>query len=131
MKKILLLLLLITVPMIGFGQSSFDRGWENGWCEGWKDINGENSRCPRTPRSPRPDAYKDSYTDGYNAGFKEGIEKATNSKLEFKGIDSKQIIEGYKDAITPSKSPWTDFHIDQTNRPDDIPKKAPNAFPEN
>ena len=129
MKK--LLLLLLCVPLISFGQSSFDKGWETGWCEGWKDVEGENSRCPREPRAPRPDYGKDSYTDGYNAGFKAGMGKATNDRVELKGIDSKQLIDGYKEAITPTKSPWTDVHIDQTNRPPDIPKRTPNAFPEN
>jgi len=49
----------------------FDEGWENGYCEGWKDVKGQNVWCPSTPWAPTPDwDCGDSYRCGYNRGFK-------------------------------------------------------------
>lgn len=49
----------------------FDEGWETGFCEGWKDVKGQNVWCPSTPWAPTPDwDCGDSYRCGYNRGFK-------------------------------------------------------------
>ena len=51
----------------------FDEGWGEGFCEGWKDVKGQNTWCPNTPWSPSPDwDCGDSYRCGYNRGFKYG-----------------------------------------------------------
>jgi hypothetical protein len=51
--------------------SPFDEGWETGYCEGWKDVKGQNVWCPTTPWAPTPDwDCGDSYRCGYNRGFK-------------------------------------------------------------
>ena len=41
-------------------QSEYCEGWEEGYCEGYKDIKGEFSICPITPLCPMPELFKDS-----------------------------------------------------------------------
>tara|TARA_A100001011_G_C13522086_1_gene521093 strand:+ start:137 stop:439 length:303 start_codon:yes stop_codon:yes gene_type:complete len=62
-------------------KSEFDKGFEDGWCEGWKDVKGQYSYCPYAPYPPYPTYSQsaDSYRDGYNTGFKAGRRKAMNS----------------------------------------------------
>ena len=62
-------------------QSEFDKGFEDGHCEGWKDVKGEYSVCPVAPVAPVPNAYQsyNSYRDGYNTGFKAGMRAARNN----------------------------------------------------
>ena len=48
------------------------QGWEDGYCEGWKDVRGQFTTCPVTPIAPIPLVGRDSYVDGYNRGFKQG-----------------------------------------------------------
>lgn len=51
----------------------FQQGWEEGYCEGWKDVKGQKSNCPLVPLEPLPDIEcGDSYRCGYNRGFKYG-----------------------------------------------------------
>lgn len=59
-------------------QSKFDKGFEDGHCEGWKDVKGEYSICPIAPIPPIPKIGQssDSYKDGYNTGFKAGMKAA-------------------------------------------------------
>ena len=61
-------------------KSEFDKGFEDGYCEGWKDVKGKNAYCPYAPYPPYPtyDQKADSYRDGYNTGFKAGRRKAQN-----------------------------------------------------
>jgi hypothetical protein len=62
-------------------QSDFDKGFEDGHCEGWKDVKGEYSICPISPIPPIPKIGQssDSYRDGYNTGFKAGMRAARNN----------------------------------------------------
>jgi len=59
-------------------QSDFDKGFEDGHCEGWKDVKGEYSICPIAPIPPIPKIGQssNSYRDGYNTGFKAGMRAA-------------------------------------------------------
>lgn len=53
--------------------NEFKDGWEDGYCEGWKDINGRYAKCPKPPRVPKPRPGLYLYKDGYNRGFKQGF----------------------------------------------------------
>lgn len=57
--------------------SDYDDGWEDGFCEGWKDVKGQFSICPVTPITPIPKiSCSEGYKCGYNRGFKYGMCKA-------------------------------------------------------
>jgi hypothetical protein len=79
MKKVLLLLL-VSSFLFSFStddsQSDYCGGWENGYCEGWKDVKGQLSVCPVTPICPIPKVDCDTYKCGYNRGFKAGASAA-------------------------------------------------------
>jgi hypothetical protein len=62
--------------------TEFNDGWEEGFCEGWKDIKGNYSICPITPIAPIPriGESSDSFRDGYNRGFKYGMCKARDGR---------------------------------------------------
>tara|TARA_B110000116_G_C16199415_1_gene300201 strand:- start:75 stop:368 length:294 start_codon:yes stop_codon:yes gene_type:complete len=97
MKKILSIACVLSFSFLLFGftpnnidkntstnvvvKSEFDKGFEDGWCEGWKDVKGQNSFCPFAPFPPFPTLSQssDSYRDGYNTGFKAGMRKARNN----------------------------------------------------
>ena len=51
-------------------------GWEDGYCEGGKDVKGSMALCPLTPLCPLAELGKDRYRDGYNRGFKAGSRAA-------------------------------------------------------
>ena len=57
-------------------QSEYCEGWEEGYCEGYKDIKGEFSICPITPLCPMSEIFKDSWKDGYHRAFLAGRKKA-------------------------------------------------------
>ncbi len=59
-------------------KSKFDEGFEDGYCEGWKDVKGAYSVYPVAPVPPVPNAFQsyNSYKDGYNTGFKAGRKAA-------------------------------------------------------
>jgi hypothetical protein len=57
-------------------QSEYCEGWEEGYCEGYKDIKGEFSICPIAPLCPMPEMFKDSWKDGYHRAFLAGRKKA-------------------------------------------------------
>ena len=59
-----------------FSLSEYCDGWEEGYCEGFKDIKGEFSICPITPLCPMPELFKDSWKDGYHRAFLAGRKKA-------------------------------------------------------
>ena len=71
---------LIKIDMLFWG-TEFDKGFEEGHCEGWKDVKGQYSICPVTPIAPIPTVSQssDSYKDGYNTGFKRGMRDARKS----------------------------------------------------
>ena len=54
----------------------FEKGWKIGWCEGWKDVKGQNAYCPYVPYPPYPKYGTDNYRGGYNRAFKYGRCKA-------------------------------------------------------
>lgn len=56
--------------------TSYAKGWEDGYCEGWKDVKGIYAICPVTPLCPLPEADKERYRDAYNRGFKSGRKDA-------------------------------------------------------
>ena len=58
--------------------TEFNKGFEDGWCEGWEDVKGSLSMCPMSPM-PKMGQSSDSYRDGYNTGFKAGMRKTHNS----------------------------------------------------
>ena len=57
-------------------QSEYCEGWEEGYCEDYKDIKGEFSIYPITPLCPMPEIFKDSWKDGYHRPFLAGRKKA-------------------------------------------------------
>lgn len=64
-------------PDLAFYQSSkFCDGWEEGYCEGWKDEKGQLAVCPVTPVCPIEPVDCNTYNCGYNKGFKAGKKKA-------------------------------------------------------
>jgi hypothetical protein len=73
LKKLLLILLL--VPAITFA-SDFDRGYELGFCEGYRYVRGQFSISPISPIPPIPPVGRDRFLDGYNMGFVEGVKRA-------------------------------------------------------
>ena len=68
---------------------SFDYcdGWEEGYCEGYKDVKGQMAICPVTPVCPVPKADCQSYNCGYNRAFKSGRKKAQQSKRPTKEFE--------------------------------------------
>jgi hypothetical protein len=63
--------------------SDYEEGWEDGFCEGWKDVKGQFSICPITPICPIPKiSCSEGYKCGYNRGFKYGMCKAGNGNCE-------------------------------------------------
>ena len=57
------------------GQDFID-GFDDGYCEGWKDVKGQFAICPITPIAPIPPIGQDTYRGGYNMGFKAGTKAA-------------------------------------------------------
>ena len=59
-------------------KTEYHKGWDDGHCEGWKDVKGKHAYCPYPPYPPYPTYPKsvDSYRDGYNDGFKRGMSDA-------------------------------------------------------
>jgi hypothetical protein len=62
-------------------KTEYQEGWDDGHCEGWKDVKGKNAYCPYPPYPPYPTYPKKStsYRDGYNDGFKRGMRDARKS----------------------------------------------------
>lgn len=58
-------------------ETEFEKGFAEGYCEGWKDVRG-NVNCPNAPNAPNPinGQSEDSWKDGYNTGFKRGMKDA-------------------------------------------------------
>lgn len=60
-------------------QTDYEEGWEDGYCEGWKDVKGQYAICPITPICPIPKIdCSEGYKCGYNRGFKSGMRAARN-----------------------------------------------------
>lgn len=79
MKKVKLVLIgLLFVALSAFSGSEFEDGFEEGHCEGYRDVKGQFVTCPVAPVAPVPQVNQDTYRGGYNAGFKKGRRKALN-----------------------------------------------------
>ena len=91
MKKILFIMLLSFIGLVTLTSvkslnisgtvsptitSDFCQGWEEGYCEGWRDVKGSYAPCPVTPVCPVAPVGKDTYNGGYNLGFKAGSKAA-------------------------------------------------------
>ncbi len=55
--------------------SDYCDGWEDGYCEGYKDVKGQYAICPITPICPIAKIGTNNYRGGYNRGFKAGMRK--------------------------------------------------------
>lgn len=75
MKKLLLIAVMAMSVSFTTGDD-FSQGWEDGYCEGWKDVKGQLAICPIAPIAPIPPIGQDTYRGGYNMGFKAGYRKA-------------------------------------------------------
>jgi len=94
MKKTLPLLLLLFIPLISFGQSSFCNGWEAGYKKGLNSCN----KIATTPLCPIPGIGADSYQDGYGSGY-------AKAKKKCNGDDSKGIkVEQWRPNIQLPKT---------------------------
>ena len=78
MKRVLFILIFIIST--SFISDDFCQGFEDGYCEGWKDVKGQYEVCPVAPVCPVPDVDNDTYRGGYNTGFKKGRQDAKNSE---------------------------------------------------
>ena len=53
---------------------AYNKGWSDGYCEGWKQIKGQYAICPISPLAPLPKIECSSgYKCGYNRGFRKGM----------------------------------------------------------
>jgi len=81
MKKQITTLILFFFALVAFGQSDYDRGFKNGYKEGYC-YNDFGCIAPIPPITPIPligESY-DNYQDGYNRGFKRGLEDKQAAK---------------------------------------------------
>ena len=105
MKTILLLLSLLIVTGISFGQE-FNRGYEIGWQTGYCYDESYGCIAPLTPIAPFPSIYESStsYSDGYHRGLTDGMNKGradrrakSNSQMNSRQSYSKpQVINNYE-----------------------------------
>ena len=95
MKKQVATLFLLFVTIVALGQNNYDRGFKNGYKEGYS-YNDISCVAPVPPITPIPliGESSDNYQDGYNRGFKTGLEnkqaKKTNSGDYQTNSDSRQ-----------------------------------------
>lgn len=72
---VFIFILIFSAPSIS---NNYCKGWEEGHCEGWKDVKGVFAICPVAPICPIPEIGLDSYKAGYNRGFKRGMNDASD-----------------------------------------------------
>ena len=75
-RFLILIFVIDTLFLNNITYDDFSEGWEDGYCEGWKDVKGSFAICPIAPIAPIPPIGKDSYRGGYNMGFKAGMRAA-------------------------------------------------------
>lgn len=64
---------------------SYEKGWRDGHCKGWRDVLGSMVNCPIAPLTPIPKMdCREGYTCGYNRGFLRGREDAKKWKAKLK-----------------------------------------------
>jgi len=76
MKTLLFIAVMALTSFTYVTPEDYREGWEDGYCEGWRDVKGINEICPLTPICPIPELNRDTYRDGYNRGFKRGYRDA-------------------------------------------------------
>lgn len=69
---ILILTAAIIVVVLFSSADPYVAGWDDGYCEGWKDVKGQEVVCPVSPVAPVAEANCNTYKCGYNRGFKKG-----------------------------------------------------------
>ena len=71
MKKVLFTLF-IFIAITSYGQSNFEKGFDDGWCQAHKEDKGNFIMCNRIaiPMAPMPQVFKDGYKDGFSLGYK-------------------------------------------------------------
>lgn len=81
MKRAITTLTLLLIIVVAFAQSNYDRGFKNGYKEGYC-YNDFACIAPIAPITPIPNIGEsnDNYQDGYNRGFKIGLENKQKSK---------------------------------------------------
>jgi hypothetical protein len=94
MKK-LILILVCFIGYIGFSQTNYNKGFEDGYKEGWCYGKGIGCIPPIPPIAPIPRIGEDfeSYQDGYNRGFQMGLDdgrKNQDSNGRSYGVDRKR-----------------------------------------
>ena len=94
MKK-LILILVCFIGYIGFSQTNYDKGFEDGYKEGWCYGKGIGCIPPIPPIAPIPRIGEDfeSFQDGYNRGFQMGLDdgrKNQDSNGRSYGVDRKR-----------------------------------------
>jgi hypothetical protein len=80
MKKLIFILSIILIISTSFSNNTLENlnsdycdGWNDGFCEGYKDKAGQLKPCPATPPCPAILAHEENtYKFGYNRGFKVG-----------------------------------------------------------
>lgn len=79
MKKVLISLCIFAT--ISFTTNNYCDGWEDGYCEGYRDVEGQFAICPIPPTCPIPELECGrGYRCGYNRGFKKGMRDAYNNR---------------------------------------------------
>ncbi len=91
MKKLLLLLFVVSIFQLQAQSSSFERGFKEGYCQAKKEDKGQYTTCATSPIAPRPKAGKESYSDGVIAGYQ---------RYQGKGSGQNGLIQGARDAYS-------------------------------
>jgi hypothetical protein len=110
--KFILFFFLFLSSLFSFSQTNFDKGFYNGFKEGYCHDKGIGCLEPIPPIAPVPKIAEDSndYMDGYNRGFKEGIEKRKKDERNstvYKGRETKDTKTNSSEYKT-SKPEFTD-----------------------
>lgn len=81
MKRISLFLLTIGIGITLMSYepipySDFCDGWSDGYCEGYKSVEGQYATCPTAPACPTATIGKSTFKGGYNLGYEKGKKDA-------------------------------------------------------